>query len=420
MIGLRLSLLLTIPAFAYLDPGTGSMLLYFIMGIVATFVYFVKDIFYKIKSVVMGGRADMDLRNLDGVDILFYSEGGHYWNLFLPIIEEFEKRNIKSAYYTSADDDPALKLNFEHLTSRYIGNYMSSFALLNHIKFKVVVMTTPQLDVMYLKRSRHVKRYVHLVHAPTDMLLYKKFAFDYFDAIMCSGEHQIKSIRALEEIRKLPKKVLYKTGLTYYDVMYRDRDRDLASKNDNTVLIAPTWGVNGMLSRYGAGFIEKLLQANYEVILRPHPQIYISQKELIGEIENRLSEYPNFTIDQNPSGEISMKRASIMISDISGIIFDFFFIYEKSIIAIEGDMQRGGFEAEDVDMEIWESKILERVATLVKDDDIDKLADIVSNLINKDIVKNVKELREESLFNFPHSATIAADQILKMVKEVKS
>ena len=43
-------LIFSSPAFAYLDPGTGSMLLYFIMGVVATFIYFIKGIFYKINK----------------------------------------------------------------------------------------------------------------------------------------------------------------------------------------------------------------------------------------------------------------------------------------------------------------------------------------------------------------------------------
>lgn len=53
---LSFTIIATMPLHAYLDPGTGSMLLYFIMGIIATFVYFLKGIFYKIKGFAIGKK----------------------------------------------------------------------------------------------------------------------------------------------------------------------------------------------------------------------------------------------------------------------------------------------------------------------------------------------------------------------------
>lgn len=416
MLKLLIPFIFISPVFAYLDPGTGSMLLYFIMGVIATFVYFLKGIFYKVKTFITGGKIDKGLRDLNGANILFYSEGGNYWNVFLPVIEELEKRAVRSVYYTSGAKDPALETNFKYMKAYYIGNDLTAFTLLNHIKVKVMIMTTPQLDVMHLKRSKNVEHYVHLIHAPTDALVYKKFAFDYFDSVMCSGKHQIESIRALEKKRNLPQKVLYETGLTYYDVMYRDRATYSIKEARSTVLVAPTWGSNGMLTKFGPAPVKELLEANYHVILRPHPQMYVSQKELIDEIETELSKFSNLEIDRNPSGEVSMGRSDVMISDISGIIFDFFFIYEKPVIVIEDVIEKGSLEAEDVDNEIWESTILEKVATPINHNNINTLSSVVDKLVGKDIKQDMEQLRDKSLFNFPHAGLVATDQILTILK----
>ena len=414
---LFISVILISPAFAYLDPGTGSMLLYFIMGVIATFIYFIKGIFYKIKAFITGGKIDKGLRDLDGADILFYSEGGNYWNVFLPVIEALEKRAVKSVYYTSGDKDPALEADFKYMSAAYISNDLAAFTLLNNIKVKVMIMTTPQLDVMHLKRSKNVEHYIHLIHAPTDALVYKKFAFDYFDSVMCSGKHQIESIRALEEKRHLPQKKLYETGLTYYDVMYRDREKYIQKEKKKTILVAPTWGSNGMLTKFGIAPLKKLLEADYHVILRPHPQMYVSQKELMDKLEKELSIYSNLEIDRKPSGEDSMGKSDVMISDISGIIFDFFFIYEKPIIVIEDVIEKGGLEAEDVNNEIWESTILDQVATPISHHNIDTLPSVVDQLIDKDITQDIEQLRDQSLFNFLHAGSVAADQILEIIKK---
>jgi len=414
---LFISVIFITPVFAYLDPGTGSMLLYFILGVIATFIYFIKGIFYKVKAFITGRKIDKGLRDLNGADILFYSESGNYWNVFLPVIEELEKRGIKSVYYTSGDKDPALETDFKYMSADYIGNDLTAFTLLNNIKVKIMIMTTPQLDVMHLKRSKNVEHYIHLIHAPTDALVYKKFAFDYFDSVMCSGQHQIESIRALEQKRDLPQKILYETGLTYYDVMYRDRKKYIKKEEKRTVLVAPTWGSNGLLTKFGITPVKELLEANYHVILRPHPQIYISQKELMVEIEKELSIYSNLEIDRKLSGEASMGRSDVIISDISGIIFDFFFIYEKPVIVIKDIIEKGGLEAEDINNKIWESTILDKVAIPVNYNNIDTLPSIVDQLIDKDITEDIEQLRDQSLFNFPHAGSVAADQILEIIKK---
>ena len=88
-------LLISNPAYAYLDPGTGSLILYFIMGLFATVIFYFKWIIYKIREFLIGNSSKIKIKNSDKIDILFYSEGGQYWNVFKPIIEELEKKKLK-------------------------------------------------------------------------------------------------------------------------------------------------------------------------------------------------------------------------------------------------------------------------------------------------------------------------------------
>src|SRR5690625_6900726 len=83
-------------AFAYLDPGSASMLLYFIMGVFATLIYYFKGAVYAVRAFFSGGKVDKSLRDLSGIDILFYSEGGQYWNVYQPVIAALDKQGIKS------------------------------------------------------------------------------------------------------------------------------------------------------------------------------------------------------------------------------------------------------------------------------------------------------------------------------------
>ena len=120
------------PAFAYLDPGSGSMLLYFLMAVFASIFYYLKGFIYKFKSLIINEKADKRLINLEDIEIFFHSEGGQYWNVFKPIIDELEKKKIKSAYYTSKKNDPGLKSTYKYLKKEYIGENENSFELLKN------------------------------------------------------------------------------------------------------------------------------------------------------------------------------------------------------------------------------------------------------------------------------------------------
>ena len=171
-----------------------------------------------------------------------------------------------------------------------------------------------------------------------------------------------------------------------------------------------------MLTKYGSSPIETLLNAGYTVILRPHPQMYISQKELIEEIEKTLSIYKNLTIDRAPSGEKSMAISNILLSDFSGIIFDYFFIYEKPIVLIDDEISKGGLEAEDVEHEVWEFKVFKEITTSIYHNNIDQLPEIMNATLNQEISSRVEDLRKEALFNFPQAGEVATEQILTILK----
>lgn len=75
----------------------------------------------------------------------------------------------------------------------------------------IVLMTTPDLETYYYKRS-YVKKdieYIYTVHGPmsTHMVM-NKGCLDHFDTIFCVGDFQIPEIRKQEELYNLPKKSL--------------------------------------------------------------------------------------------------------------------------------------------------------------------------------------------------------------------
>lgn len=421
--GLFLLTMLSRPALAYLDPGSGSMLVAGIVGILATLLFFLKGVYYKARRVLLGllGKTTQD--DLTKHQLVFYSEGRQYWNTFRPLIDELVKRNERCVYLTSDEQDPGLLYSSELVSTKFIGTGTKAYASLAILEADICAMTTPGLDVLQIKRSKGVKHYAYLTHAPTDVGTYKQYSFDYFDSILLSGDHQIRSLRKLEELRGTPRKHLSKVGCLYYDEMKRqleDLDPTPAIGNPTTVLVAPTWGQNGLLKRFGARILVPLLEKEWKVIVRPHPQSYISEKSMLDQIREELGRYPNLLWDHENDGMQSMSSADVMVSDLSGIVFDFVFVFEKPAITLKYSVNKIGQEAADLPWDPWELTVLDIIGTRLDDRELDRLPIVIEQEVRKsDRREKIRQLRDESVANFGCAAKDAANELLHIRNECK-
>jgi len=409
-----------IPVLLYIDPASTSALLYIVIAIGATLAFTLRGFFYKIKNLILG-KGFVNKNEFENIDIVFYSEGKQYWHVFSPIIKALEEKQTECVYLTSDQTDPGLEYKSKFVKTKYIGNLTMTSVYLNKLKAKFVGMTTPQLDVMMLRRSKNVKHYAHIVHAPIDVFTYRKFAFDYFDSVFCSGSHQIEGIRELEKKRGTNKKLLLETGFTVYDVMLNDiKNLPEPKKEKPVILVAPTWKEYSIINRFGVKFFDNLLKDDsYDIILRPHPQTYVSHPKLIADIEEKYNNNPRITIDRNPLGTESMLKADLMISDLSGVFWDFAFLYSKPVLLLKTNFESiEGFEGSELDYEMWEMRERNRLGKQFDENDIENISVIVKNLIDNPPLNELEELKNSSVYNFGNTGETAANQILEIINDI--
>lgn len=406
-------------AHAYLDPGTGSMLLSAVIGIAATMFFMVKTFYYKAAGLayrLLGAAAPAAGKH----GIVFYSEGAQYWNTFKPVLEALDTTNESAVYLTSDVNDPGLAHPFAHVTTRHIGSGNRAFAALNMLEAAVCVMTTPGLDVLQIRRSPGVAHYAHLVHAPTDAAIYKLYSFDYFDSVLCSGPHQIKSLRRLEEVRKLPAKALLQTGCVYLDALADEMEAASGttrprSANETRVLVAPTWGSNGLLGRFGPDILLPMAEAGFHLTIRPHPQSRAVEPDLLATVAERLADYPNVAWDNATSPLPAMLAADVLVSDLSGVVFDYAFILERPVITIAMDVDLRGLEAGDLPWPAWELTKLPDLGACIAPEAVRDLPGVIASLPEPEIfASRMRLLRAESLYNFRTAGTVAARQIVEL------
>ena len=75
--------------------------------------------------------------------------------------------------------------------------------LFRKIECREFVMTIPDLQNMWLKRSVHPVHYTYVFHSTNSThTSYRKGAFDHYDTIMCVGQYHVDEIRRTVRIRR--------------------------------------------------------------------------------------------------------------------------------------------------------------------------------------------------------------------------
>jgi len=417
---------LPVHLFAYLDPGTGSMLFSIILGIAATSFFVLKSLIFKmvhLPALLNGQKLQVD----SGFRIVFYSEGGFYWPVFQPALEELSKYGVPVLYLTDDEKDTAFTSEIENVSVQFSGKGAKAFFHLNRLKADIVVMTTPGLDIMQIKRSKGVRHYINITHAAGGCAEYRTYGLDYFDTVLTGGDADIAMIRELESKRPIKKKNLEAVGCTYLDVIRRNLNSDNFKVNryfDNdrkTVLISPTWGNHGLLLLRGEKLFQLLIEkTDYNIIVRPHPQSFISELEMIEPLKKKYSDSRRIYWDRDKSNLNSLAQADIMISDFSGIIFDNLFIFGKPVISHISGYDKRGKDAMDLEDDPWNVRILREIGTNIDDDNIDSLPDILRENLSRsrDLSSVVDKLRKD-MDKYPgESGKRCAEYIFNLYKTI--
>ena len=411
--------------FCYIDPGTGSLLFSALFGIIGTLFFLSKALIIKLKNFSFTNANKKDKNSKTKSKIIIYGEDKRYYNVFKPIIEELINLEIPITYYSSSEDDPIFEIKNDLLHSEFIGVGNKAYAKLNFIETDICLMTTPNLDVFQLKKSKGVKKYVHIMHAPSEAALYCLYSLDFFDAVLLNGKNQIDDIRELENLRKTKIKELDIIGSTYLDELEKKKEiAEIKSKfkknNDKrTVLIAPSWGINGLLTRFGYKLIDAILENDFYCIVRPHPQSLIVEKELIEKLKDKYKDNKNLEWDFDVDNILSLSRADVMLSDFSGVIFDYAFLFEKPAIIPSFTFDKRGTDAIELKDETWTLKTLPKISVSLDENNFSEIANIVSETINNETIKeNILKVKEEAYMYRGEAGKRGAILLNKMLKDL--
>ena len=405
-------------SYAYLDPGSGNALVYLIVSLAGAALYFLKSAYYRVVRGFSPKKSNGEDEKKELPLLAIFCEGPSYWPMFKPLVNELLKRKIPFQYYSQDVQDPGLTIDDPLMHSSFLGFGSVAYPRLSAVKAKLLIVTTPNIGTpgYPVPRPKDVEKLIYVQHGVGDATYLKKGALDHYDVDMEPGAWCEKATRELEKKRGLKPKEFYPMGVLYLDGMIREcQEKDseeYREKRKNTVLVAPSWGVKSCLHVHGTDFIEDLLNAGFEVILRPHPQSFKFENEFITSVLERYKDC--ISVDCTSDSVPSMLSAGVLVSDASGIRMDFALTQNRPVITLlvpKTDLT--SFEADALGR-CYDEEIAPKIGVVLQPGEAKKLTDGVKNLMGDETkAKEIQKLFAGLVVNQGHCAKAIVDWVEK-------
>lgn len=356
--------------------------------------------------------------------LVFYSEGRNYWpHLKGLVFECLAKAEVPVVYLTSDFGDPGLDLEHSNFKGFVIGDGGIRTWLFENVDTDVMVMTMPDLNTYQIKRSRYNVHYVYVQHSLASLhMIYRKGAFDHFDTVFCAGTHHRAEIQAMMALAGLPPKKLVNHGYSRLDAIMKVNTKQQRPEPQPDqplhVLVAPSWGMSGVIETLGQDLTDCLMASGFRVTLRPHPQTMKTAGAILRCIMEKHGGNPRFTLEHDVAGQESLHSSDIMISDWSGAALDYSLGLEKPVVFIDVPRKVNNPDYEKLNIEPLEVSIREKIGVIVPPDRLSTLPETIEKLVENPVgVREIQRIRDEIVFNVGSPDQFGACKLLELLQQ---
>ena len=355
--------------------------------------------------------------------LVFYSENNGFYKYYAGMIEYILKNtNIVIHYITSDPDDSIFKKAEENsrIKAYYIGE-KKLITLMMKLDADVVVMTMPDLENYHIKRS-YIRKDIEYIYIPHGMdslnMTMRTGSMDHFDTVFCTGKHQKEEIKKTEKIYELPEKTLVEWGYCLLDSMRDDYNKMEKKGSDvKSILIAPSWQKDNIVDSCLDELLDNLKGHGYKITVRPHPQHVRHMPERMQQLKDRFANDNDIEIQTDFSSNSTVFEADMMITDWSGICYEYAYTTCKPVLFIDTPMKVMNPEYEKIGVEPINIWMRDSIGASLKPDEMDRIPEVVDQILKhtEDYKQKIDEFVHEYVYNLGNSAQVGADYIINAV-----
>ncbi len=384
----------------------------------------------KIRQRENAARAKRDYKaffspeNRGNIRVMFYSEGSGFYKYFRALIEALLRDTRLTIHYVTSDPNDAIFQKNEPRIRPYYVDETRLISLMMKLDADMVVMTTPDLEKYHIKRSRVREdvEYVFMDHGcSSDNLAYRTGALDAYDTLLVVSREQAIEARAIEKLRHVKKKRIIECGYGLIDDMiaaYQAMDR--VENEKKTILIAPSWQYDNIMDSCLDDMVDALYGKGYRIVIRPHPQ-YVRRfparmKEIIRRYGDRMGD--DFAIETDFSSNVTVYTADLVVTDWSGIAFEFSFTTDKPSLFINTQMKVVNEDWQKIPLVPFDITARSKVGRQVEKSQVKDLAPVVEELLahQEDYKERIAALKRQHFYNLGRSGEVGAQYIIHRLR----
>ena len=364
--------------------------------------------------------------------LVFYSESSGFYKYYKGIIEYILKNtNIAVHYITSDPNDQvfAISQSQPRLKPYYIAE-KRLITLMMKLDCDVMVMTMPDIENFHIKRS-YVRKDIEYVYVPHCIdsinMTMRTGAVDHYDSVLCVGKHQKEEITNTEAVYGLPHKTLVDWGYTLLDEMRAQYTAPAhEDKPGKKILIAPSWQKDNIVDSCLEEILDTLKGRGYQITVRPHPQEVRLKQAYMEQLEAKYAADRDVEIQTDFSSNSTVFEADLLITDWSGITYEYAFTTLRPVLFIDTPMKVMNPEYEKINtppINIWMREV---IGAVVKPDELEKLPEAVERLLSgrDEYRERIDRFVHEYVYNLGNSGEVGAkyiiNEIQKKIKERKN
>lgn len=359
--------------------------------------------------------------------LVFYSESNGFYKYFKGIIEYLlEHTNITIHYITSDYNDNIFNLEKENCQIKaYYIEEKKLITLMMKMDADVVVMTMPDLENYHIKRSyvRSNITYIYIPHGMDSLNLTQRYkSINAYDVFFAASKYQRLEAEKTYELFKLKSEV-FDYGYTLLDDMIKNYEMSAKTKKgskNKKILIAPSWQKDNICDLCLDELLNKLKNVkNYNIVVRPHPQEVKHSKEKFEKLKDKYKSNKNIYIETDFSSNSSVLESDILITDWSGIGYEFAFTTKKPVLFIDTPMKVMNSNYKDINVEpfnIWTRNVIGKSLKVSELNKVNETIDMLLKNENK-YKKDITNLLEDSIYNLGNSSEKGALYIVSCIEQ---
>ncbi|MCQ2516085.1 MAG: YidC/Oxa1 family membrane protein insertase [Saccharofermentans sp.] len=357
--------------------------------------------------------------------LVFYSESNGFYKYFKGYIEYLLKNtNITIHYITSDPDDMIFEKakNEPKLRAYYIGEN-KLITLMMKMESDIVVMTMPDLETYHIKRS-YIKKDIEYIYVPhgvgSNNLTMRKGSMDHFDTIFCVGPHQRDEVVETEKLYGLPSKKCVEVGYPLVDEIRANYKASIQKTNDKPmILIAPSWQKDNIVDSCLNDILDGLQGKGYRIIVRPHPQEVRMKQALMDSLKSKYADCEDIDIQTDFSSNNPIMEADLLITDWSGICWEYAFTTNRPVLFIDTPMKVMNPEYDKIPVVPLNILLRTEIGETLALGKIGDINDSVKRLLLNTATYNdkINRLASEFIYNLDSSDEIGANYIIESLRD---